>query len=477
MIRSRRAARLVACLAAVTLAASACGTGGSGGDSQSKGVPGADALTSAKGVTTITFWHSMKASNADALNTMVDAFNTKNAGKIKVNAVFQGEYDDVITKYKASVQQKQTPDLAQVYDIGTRFMVDSKQTVAAGDFAAKDKYDLSALEPNITNYYTLDGKLRSMPLNSSLPLLYINVEAFKKAGLDPNKPPQSLYEIMTAAKKLTVKNAGGQVTQYGFGASIYGWFLEQLIAQSGETYCNLDNGRKGLATEVQFGGATGTQVATWWADMVKQGLATNTGRKTDDAQAAFKSGKVAMNLESTGALRGYLKAADGKFTLATAPFPKADTSSAGASATTRPTGGPIIGGASLWISGPGHSDAQQRAAWEFTKFATSAEQQAIWHTSTGYFPVNKGALDLPVDKAWVAKYPQFSTAITVLHSEKPSMATAGCALGTMPQSRKAAEDGLEKAILGSATPSTAMSEAAKGMTPTLQQYNSSVSGN
>jgi len=466
MIRSRRAGRLVACMAAVTLAASACG-GGSGGDAQSKGVPGADALTSAKGVTTITFWHSMKATNADALNTMVAAFNAKNAGKIKVNAVFQGDYDDVITKFKASVQQKQTPDLVQVYDIGTRFMVDSKQTVAAGDFATKDGYDMSALEPNIANYYTLDGKLRSMPMNSSLPLLYINADAFKKAGLDPKTPPQTLDEIMTAAKKLTIKNAGGQVTQYGFGASIYGWFVEQLIAESGETYCNLENGRKGLATEVQFGGDTGTKVATWWADMVKQGLATNTGRKTDDAQAAFKSGKVAMNLESTGALKGYLKAADGKFALATAPFPKVDASS---------KGGPIIGGASLWINGPGHSDAQQRAAWEFTKFATSAAQQAIWHTSTGYFPVNKGALDLPLDKAWVAKYPQFSTAIDVLHAETPSTATAGCALGTMPQSRKASEDGLEKAILGAA-PAAAMGDAAKGMATTLQQYNSSVSGN
>jgi len=127
--------------------------------------------------------------------------------------------------------------------------------------------------------------------------------------------------------------------------------------------------------------------------------------------------------------------------------------------------------------GPGHSDAQKRAAWEFTKFASSAEQQAIWHTSTGYFPVNKGALDLPVDKAWVAKHPQFSTAVEVLHSETPSTATAGCALGTMPQSRKASEDGLEKAILGQTAPATAMGDAAKGMASVLQQYNSSVSGN
>jgi len=468
MNRSRRAGILVVGLAAVALTASACGAGGSSGDAQSTGVPGAEALTKAEGVTAITFWHSMKSANADALNAMVAAFNKKNAEKVKVNAVFQGDYPDVVTKYKASVQQKKTPDLVQIYDIGTRFMVDSKQTVPAADFVAKDRHDMSSIEPNIANYYTLDGKLRSMPLNSSLPLLYINADAFKKAGLDPTEPPQTLDEIMAAAKRLTIKNANGQVTQYGFGAAIYGWLIEQLIAESGETYCNLENGRKGLATEVHFGGATGTKVATWWADMVKQGLATNTGRKTDDAQAAFKTGTVAMNLESTSALKGYLAATEGRFALATAPFPKVDPSS---------DGGPIIGGASLWISGPGHSDAQKRAAWEFTKFASSAQQQAIWHTSTGYFPVNRDALDLPVDKAWVARYPQFATAVKVLHSEKPSTATAGCALGTMPQSRKASEDGLEKAILGQTPPATAMGDAAKGMASVLQQYNSSVGGN
>lgn len=469
MRRSRRASALVAGLAALALTASACGGSDSSdsSDAQSTGAPGADALTNAKGVTTITFWHAMKATNADALNTMVSAFNQKNEGKIKVNAVFQGEYDDVITKYKASVQQKKTPDLAQVYDIGTRFMVDSQQTVAAGDFAAKDGYNLSGLEPNIANYYTIDGKLRSMPLNSSLPLLYINADAFKKAGLDPKKPPQTLDEIMAAAKKLTIKNASGQVEQYGFGAALYGWFVEQLIAQQGETYCDKENGRKGLATKVQFDSPTGVRIASWWADMVKQGIATNTGRKTDDAQAAFKSGKVAMNLESTGALKGYLEAAQGKFALATAPFPKVDDSS---------TGGPVIGGASLWISGPGHTDAQKRAAWEFAKFATSAQSQATWHTSTGYFPVTTKALDLPEDKAWVQKFPQFSTAIDVLHSEQPSTASAGCALGTMPQSRKASEDGLEKAVLGQAPAETAMADAAKSMEPVLKEYNSSVSG-
>jgi sn-glycerol 3-phosphate transport system substrate-binding protein len=458
----RRLAAAATALLTVTLAA--CG-GGGGQTSGSGAAPGEDALTKAGGVVQIEFWHSMKGANAAAIDKLVSAFNAEHQGKIQVTASFQGDYDATIAKYKAAVQQKNTPDLIQIYDIGSRFMIDSKQTLPMHKFIESDKWDASVIEPNIANYYSIDGKLQSMPFNSSMPLLYLNREAFAKAGLDPDKPPRNLDEIADYAQKLTVKDASGHVTQYGFGAAIYGWFVEQLLAQDGKQYCDQDNGRKGLATAVQFDSDTGVHIAQWWSDLVKAGYATNTGRKTDDAQAAFKSGTVAMHLESTGALRGYLDAAKGKFTVTTAPFPKVSASS---------SGGPIIGGASLWIDDVGHNDAEKRASWEFVKFAVSSQQQAQWHAGTGYFPVNRKALDEDVDKQWVAQYPQFNTAIEQLHSTQPSVASAGCILGVMPQARQAAESGLEKAITGGAAPEQAMKDAAASVKPEIANYNSAV---
>ncbi|ONI68197.1 ABC transporter substrate-binding protein [Kribbella sp. ALI-6-A] len=464
-IRQRRTATAASLVAMLALVAAGCGSSDSGDGESSGGqdAPDASALDNAGGVTKVTFWHGMKGANGEAVDKLVKAFNAKNTGKIEVQAVYQGDYDETITKYKTSVQQGNTPSVVQIYDIGSRFMIDSKQTVPIQSFADKDGYALDSIEPNIANYYSIDGKLNSMPFNTSMPLLYINKEAFVKAGLDPNKPPSNLDEIMAAAKKLTVKQ-GGKTVQYGFNAAIYGWFVEQLIAQSGTTYCDNENGRKDLATKVEFDGEQGVKVATWYQQMVKQGLMPNTGKKTDDAQAVFKSGTSAMHLESTGSLRGYLDAAKGKFTVMTAPFPKLSADS---------TGGPIIGGASLWVNGPGHSDAEKRASWEFVKFASTPEQQAAWHTGTGYFPINSKALDLPEDKAWVAQYPQFTTAITQLHNTKPSNASSGCILGVMPQARKASEDGLEKAVLGT-DPAAAMKAAAESIKPQIDQYNKTV---
>ncbi|MET8543023.1 ABC transporter substrate-binding protein [Kitasatospora sp. NPDC004799] len=454
----KKSARALAALLVAGLSLTACSSGGSGsgGGSSDAGAPGAQALDQASGVTTVEFWHSMTGKNAEVLNGLVGQFNAAHQGKIEVKAQFQGKYDELVTKYKAAVQQKGTPALAQVYDIGTRFMIDSKQTVPAQAFADKDGYPLDDLDANIRNYYSVGGKLQSMPFNSSMPLLYLNTEAFKEAGLDPAQPPKDLNELGELAKKLTKKDADGKTVRYGFGAAIYGWFVEQLLAESGTMYCDNDNGRASKAGKVVFDSAQGAQIVQWWADLVKGGYAANTGRTTDDAQAAFKAGTVAMHLESTGVLRGYTEAA--KFGVGTAAFPKV---------TAGDQGGPVIGGASLWISGPGHSDAEKRAAWEFEKFVSAPEQQAVWHTGTGYFPVNRKSLDDPKDKEWVAKYPQFQTAIDQLKATKPTPATAGCLLGVMPQARKGVETAIEQTIAGTKPAQQALADAAKELQPAV----------
>lgn len=88
-----------------------------------------------------------------------------------------------------------------------------------------------------------------------------------------------------------------------------------------------------------FNQDTQVKLLDWWARMVKDGLADNSGRKTDDAQKAFKSGKVAMNIESTGVLRSYQDAAKGKFELGTGFYPKmVPVTAADRSSAVRPCG-------------------------------------------------------------------------------------------------------------------------------------------
>ena len=87
----------------------------------------------------------------------------------------------------------------QVFEVGTATMMAAKGAVypiyqLMAD--EKEPFDPKAFIGPVYGYYsTTDGKLLSMPFNSSTPVFYWNKELFKKAGLDPNKPPQTWTEV------------------------------------------------------------------------------------------------------------------------------------------------------------------------------------------------------------------------------------------------------------------------------------------
>lgn len=122
--------------------------------------------------TEITFWHSMGGKGGEAINSLVEEFNNSQ-DEITVVAEYQGSYDDSINKLKSSALSNSGPDVMQLYDIGTKWMIDSEYAIPMQDMIDKNGYDTASLEKNILDYYTIDGKLYSMPFNSSTPILFI----------------------------------------------------------------------------------------------------------------------------------------------------------------------------------------------------------------------------------------------------------------------------------------------------------------
>ena len=201
----------------------------------------------------ITFWHAMGGVNGEAIVKLVEDFNAAYEGKIHVNYEYQGDYDSAFTKIQAAGMNSIPCDLMQVYDIGTRFMIDSGWIKPVQEFIDAEDYDISQIEPNIAAYYTVDGKLYSMPFNSSTPTLYYNKTAFAEAGLDPEVAPKNFDELFEMARKLEVKNEDGTVKRYGFGMGNYGWFFEQWTGKMGLHYVDNNNGRgEAPATKVIF---------------------------------------------------------------------------------------------------------------------------------------------------------------------------------------------------------------------------------
>ena len=406
----------------------------------------------------IIFWHSMGGALGE---TVVRAFVSRfNASRrdIQVDAQFQGSYDDAVNKLRASMQSSAVPAVAQVYDIGTRFMIDSKGVVPMQDFIDREKVDLTQLEPNILGYYRVGGRLYSMPFNTSSAILYYNKDLFRKAGLDPNRPPQTFEEIEDYAKRLVQTGA----TRSGITLAIYGWFFEQLLARQGALYCDHGNGRDAAPSAVVFDrGEEGPRILDWWARMVKAGVATNPGRPTAASQRAFAAGQTAMTFDSTAVLRSLLTQAGGRFDIGTGYFPKPPSASAG---------GSIVGGASTWIL-KNRPPAEQQAAWEFVKFISAPPQQAAWYAGTGYFPIRRDAYREPAAQETLAKNPQFLTAISELRSSPINRATQGALLGVFPEARQRVEDAIEATVLGQKSSKQALGDAAREINQAIAVYN------
>ena len=418
------------------------------------------------GITKVTFWHSMAGDiGGKAIPQMTNDFNASQ-DKCYVVYSYAGSYDDSLNKLKAGLQSKDTPSVIQLYDIGTRLMVDLDVVTPVQDYIDADKYDVSDLEPNVLAYYTVNGKQYSMPFNTSTPILYYNKDMFTAAGLDPEKPPATFAEFADAARKLTVKNTDGTTAVYGGAFAIYGWFFEQYLAVSGGYYADNGNGRDAPATAATFNSPEGVAILDWWKGMVDEGILANYGRTTVDTRNAFLAGQTAMFIDSTAVLRGMMDSTAGKFQIGTGFLPRPNEDALA-------NYGTIIGGGSLWVI-KDRPQVEKDCAWEYIKFMASAPVQSYWQTMSGYFPIRKTAYTEQLSVDWMAKYPPFSTAIDQLHAAPNNRVTNGGLIGVFPEARTTIESTIEDVLAGKATSQEALDKAAAAITAAIQEYNLSM---
>ena len=126
---------------------------------------------------------------------LADQFN-KSQKEYKVNAVYKGSYTETLTAAIAAFRAKQAPHIVQVFEVGTANMMAAKGAVypiyqVMAD--AKEPFDPKAFIGPVYGYYsTTDGKLLSMPFNSSTPVFYWNKEMFSEGGPRSQQAAQDL---------------------------------------------------------------------------------------------------------------------------------------------------------------------------------------------------------------------------------------------------------------------------------------------
>jgi len=123
-------------------------------------------------------------------------------------------YQGYEAKYLASFMGKSgAPDM---------FMGMTHHWCGQYDFCEKMPADLEkSWDENLPKYMLPIGKWSGarygMPIeHGNFQQMYINMDLFKKAGLNPDRPPKTLDDWLAAMKKLTILDAKGEPTQVGF---------------------------------------------------------------------------------------------------------------------------------------------------------------------------------------------------------------------------------------------------------------------
>ncbi|WP_396611706.1 extracellular solute-binding protein [Haloferax sp. S1W] len=388
--------------------------------------------TTGAGQTVVQFWHGMTGETALVLESLVEEFNTEHDG-VRVETAAKGSYRGTFDATMAAAQSGTPPTIAQLYEVGTQRALDSGAFTPV-ESVLPDAASVSSLVPELANYYRHDGTLWSMPFNSSNPVLYYNADAFERAGLDPDSPPETFDSLTRMAA--TAKTNGN--AQYGATWANYSWFVEQWFATAGACLFDADNGRSGTARTSNLDGEVATRVFEWWRDLEQNGLLYNSGVEARGAaREAFLDGRAAMLIDSSSSAMSIIQGADERgFTASVGKFPAPGSRS-----------GVVVGGASLWVADEA-TDRQQAAAGAFISWLTQPEQQYRWHRHTGYFPVHRQTKTLLRQDGWFDERPGFEVAFEQLAESEDTPATRGARIGPFSTVRTIISEGLSELFAG-----------------------------
>ena len=167
---------------------------------------------------TVNWWHAHGGALGERVNAICEGFN-KSQTQYQVVPTYKGNYADTMNAGIAAFRAKTPPHILQVFEVGTATMMAAKGAIVPVGKVLADaghKFDAKAYIPAVVGYYTApSGQMLSFPLNSSTTVLNFNKDAFRKAGLDPNKAPANWREQVEFAQKLTKRDASGKVVMPG----------------------------------------------------------------------------------------------------------------------------------------------------------------------------------------------------------------------------------------------------------------------
>ena len=398
------------------------------------------AATPARADTTLTFYYPIAVGGplTKVIDGLARDFEKAHPG-IKVNPIYAGNYDDARIKALAALKAGQSAPLSVLYSIDLYELIEQDVILPWDDVAATagDKAWLKAFYPSLMMNGIYKGKVYGIPFQRSTIVMYWNKDAFKEAGLDPEKAPANWSEMAQMAAKLVKKDASGNVQRWGVMVPSTGypyWMFQAFARQNGHDLMNKDGNRTNYAH------ADVIAALQYWRDLgAKHKVMPQGTVEWGTLRQEFTEGKTAMMWHTTGNLTAVKNTAKFPFGVAMLPASKQRGS---------PTGG---GNFYLFKK---TTPEGRKASLAFVKWMTTPERAADWSIATGYVAVRPEAYETPKLKEYAAGFPQ-----AVVARDQFKYATAELATFQTGRVRKLLDDAIQASLTGQKTPDAALKAA------------------
>jgi len=314
----------------------------------------------------ITYWQYFYETKKDTIDVLIDLFEKENPDIIVNQVTFP--YEDYNVKVAASVPAGVGPNVVNLYYgwlplyINAGYLQALPEDAFNPEMIEKDFFPLVSAAKVDGKYYALPTAVRSLAL-------IWNKDLFKKAGLDPEIPPQTLDELVEYAQKLTVYDKAGNLVEEGLTAELRGqlhhWVREILIRQFGGKPYSDDN------RKVTYNDQSGYDALTFITDLTEKYKVGQPGFLTDDV-TAFKAGKAAMTIDGSFRIGTLDKLENLNYGIAEVPSHHGIKSNF----------------ASFWANGiTSFTEGKQlEASIKFLKFLTSDSTMELWLKNIGELP-------------------------------------------------------------------------------------------
>ncbi len=405
----------------------------------------------------IQWWHAMGGALGEWVNGLAKDFNDQQKD-YKVVPVFKGSYDEAMTAAVAAFRAGNAPHILQVFEVGTATMMASKGAIVPVTKVMSDaglKFDPKAYVPAVSGYYTApNGQMLSLPFNSSTTVFHYNKDAFKAAGMDPEKPPTTWPEVALAAAKLKASGHKCPLT-----TSWVSWTqLESFSAWHNVEFATKRNGFNGLDARLVFNTPLHVRHIENLANLSRQGLFVYKGR-AGAADATFVSGECAMYTGSSAAY-GNIKR-NAKFASGISSLPYYPDVPGSPQNT-------VIGGASLWVMS-GKKPAEYKGVGAFFDYLSRPDVQARSHQTTGYLPITLAAFEMTDKSGFYAKNPGSDVAVNQM-IRKTTDKSRGIRLGNFVQIRAIIDEELEGVWAGKQGVKEALDTAVRRGNEQLERF-------